>query len=380
LGHWISEETLMANSTLLEPQASSPASDNNRPDVPDAVYSRRQAAWKMCRDLMEGTPAIQAEADYLPRYALESDAGYEVRQKLVAVFPGFARTVSACAGMLLQDEPVLGDDMPEALVNLWENIDNRGTHGRVFVWNLVIEKLITGRCGILSEHPRVESPAKRSLDDDQRLGLRPYFVLVSAEDIIKARYQTVNGSQRLVLFIYRSVSEEDDGKFGSVSVTRYRVYRQVGETVTVEVWRKPRDGEGTPTQEGTTATLSGPKRIPFRPFGQLDAAPPLIHLAYLNLMHWRVQTETLNIQGTACVPTPVRIGYVAPIVDGKPTPEPLLLGTHNTIDIPGGLGNDVKFLSPDVSVLEPANNTLDSFKTDMGAAGLAFLAPDKRAA
>jgi len=81
---------------------------------------------------MQGVEAIRAGGElYLPRFPIEDDGDYAVRVQLAGFYNGYSRVVLASVGMLMQQEPVLSDDMPQPLVDMWENADGKGTHGAV---------------------------------------------------------------------------------------------------------------------------------------------------------------------------------------------------------------------------------------------------------
>lgn len=364
--------------------------DNDNPSVPHPAYSRMNGRWKKCRDLMIGTDAIHNEPSYVPQYERESQKMYDARRTIAAVYDGFKRTVLACSGMLLQKPPTLGKDMPKEMSELAENIDNAGTHLDVFTERLTTDGMTTGLGGIIVEYPRVERPEAVDADAERRLGLRPYWIMVRAEDILLPIFGRANGATRLMLLVVREVSEQLVGQFGVQSVSRYWEYRQVGATVTSRLWEEPVGG-GKPEPRGKPAVLGNITSIPFAPLltgqkiGAFETVPPLYGLAELNLEHHRMKTSRESLQELACVPTLVRVGYKPrpdPARPGELIWDPVLLGPGNVIDAPAvqGVNTPVYWLSPDVGVLEPSDRTLQDIKADMGAVGLSFVAPDKRAA
>lgn len=375
----------------------------DRPDIPHPAYKRMEARSKRCRALWGGTDEIrEGEETYLPRLEGESDESYNYRLVLCAVSNAFKRTVKACVGLLFETRPTLGDDMPSELTTFAESVDGERKHFAVFLKELSTEALIDGHAGIVTEYPRVtdivaknpnlvsqaavENPSAVSADDEARLGLRPYWIKVLAEDVIKQVYSKVNGVTRLVLLIVREVSEERVGRFGLRTVKRYRVYERGADSVTCQVW-KAVSREAPAPEDQQPIVLRNLKEIPWSPLiageviSKVETTPPLLDLADLNIEHHQVKTEIRNLSSLACVPTIKRKGATQIPDPDDPNAlifPPITLGPRNTIEVPEN--GDAEWMSPDVTVLEPHQRNLTEIKADMGAAGMAFLAPDTRAA
>lgn len=394
--------TAIAPSPTTSP--SIPATENatvgNDPSMPSAAYNRMKPRWTKCRDCLIGTEAIRAGGtDYLPQYGAESDARYEIRKVLAAFYNGFARTVLASVGILLEEEPALGEDMPGELVQLWENIDAAGTHGTVFARRLLTSGIVDSHAGIMVEFSKPDAPtvdrskasaaatpgAQLSGDDEKRLGLRPYWLLFRADDVIRALYQPVKGIRTLVLLILREVVTERVGLFGTKTVVQYRIYTNNGGTIEYQLWKSPNTSGTNPTKAEGPLPITNQTEIPWSPFiaGEEVAPgeykPPLLDLADLNIQYHGTLTNMLSLQSLAFVPTPVRIG--AQLLPDGTFPE-LVLGPGNTIEAPvtEGVPNPVYWLSPPVDVLEPGERTLQSTKADMATMGAAFLSAETRAA
>lgn len=372
--------------------------NDDRPDIPHDAYARMKPRWEKCRALMVGTEAIRdGEETYLPRLENETDASYDFRRELVALHNGYKRTVLAATGFLLETPPTLGEDMPQRLVDFAENVDRAGTHLNVFTHKLVKAGTVDGYAGIMAEHTRVPDPAKVDADEEERLGIGPYWLLYKVSDVVKPVHETVNGVKTLTLLILRETSRRRSGKFGVKTVTRYRVYTNDRGTVRAELWEAV--GNGAPAQVGNSATvIRNQKEIPWSPIalGEEIAAnewvPPLIDLADLTIEHYNCKTNIRTLETLACVPTQVRIGAKRitssddpAVVSGAAAVgdyPPIELGPRSTIEAPAmqGVAQPVYWHSPDVSVLSPAQASLDKIEQAMGAAGMAFLAPDTRAA
>jgi hypothetical protein len=373
-------------SNQTAPRDNTTLSQNDRPDIPSPAYDRMKGRWEKCRALMAGTEAIRANAErYLVQLPNESDDAFQYRARLVALFNAFKRTVKACVGLITQEEPKLGDDMPQPLVDMWENADRGGTHGAVLTKQLVTDGMIDGIAGIFTDYPRVANPANLSGDEEARAGLRPYFVRYRAQDVLKTIYQSVDGVRTLVLLVLREASEERAGKFGIQTVERYRAYTNELGVIRCEVWKKNYN-ESTPHPDGEPITLQNVTKIPWSPLVAGDVAdanetrPPLDDLADLNVEHFQIKTNIRYLEDRALVPTMVRIGATRDEDGNYP---PIAIGPQSAIEAPlveGLSSQPLYWLSPDVSVLDPSNKSLEKVEQQMGAAGLAFLAPDTRAA
>lgn len=388
---------------------SSPAVDTtldaNDPSIPSAAYLRMQPRWEKCRACFIGTEAIRAGGeDYLIRYGAESDDDYEVRLNLAAFYNAYARTVLASVGMLLEEEPTLGADMPPELVALWENIDAQGTHGWVFSRKLATAGIVDSYAGILVEHTNVNAPTLdrskasaaavpgRPVDasDERALGLRPYFLLYKADDVIKALYETRNGVRTLTLLILREITTERVGLFGTQTITQYRIYTNERGTIRSQLWKQPVGGGRASLAEGPFV-IANQTEIPWSAFvagdeiAQGEYKPPLIDLADLNIQYHNSLTNHLSLQALAYVPTQVRIG-AARISDPNDANvgeyPPITLGPRSTIEAPviDGVAQPVYWHSPPVDVLDAGERTLTSTKADMGTLGGSFMSAETRAA
>ena len=372
--------------------------DTDNPAIPHPAYARMQPRWQKCRDLMQGAEAIRAGGEtYLPKFAIETDDDYAIRVQLAGFYNGFSRVVLASVGMLMQQEPVLSDDMPQELKDMWENADGKGTHGAVLTAELIQSAIIDGHNGLLTDYENADATTldrskasaaavpgtTLSADDEARIGLRPYFILVKADDIIKQLYQPVAGVRTLVLLVLRENIDERIGQFGVIGRVRYRVYTNIAGVVEYQLWENPIGSvrpvliEGPRRMRNVSKIPWSPNR-PGRKLSDVETLPVLMDLADMNIEHHQTKTNLLHLETRACVPTLVRIG-AQPDANGN-YPE-VILGPGSTIDAPivPNVAQPIYWLSPDVTVLEPARKTLEATEAAMGAMGLAFLAPQVRA-
>ncbi|HTG26098.1 MAG TPA: DUF4055 domain-containing protein [Reyranella sp.] len=375
-----------------------PPVDTNNPAFLTPAYLRMKAKYQRCRDLMEGVDAIRAGEDiYLKQLEGESDESYAFRVMIGALHNGFARTVVATVGMILLEEIEL-EDMPQELEDLWENADAGGTHGMVLTSDLILNSVVDGHAGLFVDCPDPDDPtidrsnasaaaepgAELSSDDEEALGIRPYFILVKADEVILPLYQKINGQKTLVLFIRQETTTERVGDFGVQSVVYYRIYSLEKSTVQYQSWRLL-PGESRPTLFKAKKAMRVIKRIPWSPLrsgrkkSDQETAPPLLDLADLNIQHHQVQTNILSLESLAEIPTLVRIGAVP---DDEGDYPPITLGPRNTIEVPYPQDGQaiapqpVYWLSPPIEVLTDSMKTLEDTKKAMAEAGAAFLNPN----
>jgi hypothetical protein len=390
--------TLLVDARTITPTTD--VLDSDVPTVETPAYTRSAPRWQRCRDVYQGSEAVrEAGTLYLPQFAGESDDLYEARKTISALFNGYARTVLASVGLIAQPEPVLGKDMPNPLVDMWENADGEGMHGAVFFRHLVTAAMVDGYSGILTEYPRPDDPTidrtkasaeatialatggKLNAGDQAALNLRPYFILAKVDEVLPI-YETVNGQRTLVTLIRREYSTQRKGRFGLQTIVRHHVYELVDGKVMHERWAEPTPGS-RPVLDQKPTELKGLTAIPWSPLvagerlGEHEYKPTLLDLADMNLTHHRIATGMLSIEEQACVPTLVRVGC-SPDKDGNYPP--ILSGPGNTIEVPVTPNvtlpaQPVYYLQVSSDVIEPARKSLENCKAEMGAMGAAFLAP-----
>ncbi len=375
--------------------------DASRVDTPHRGYERMLRRSRKMRAIYQGTDAVRELMEHdktiLPQLEGESEDGYAIRKQLASVHPGFETAVDVSVGLLLAQEPTLDEDMSPELVNFWEDVTGSQVHGAVFCQELVQHAVVDGIAGIFTDYTRQDDPtldrsqasaaaadpdAELDESDTKALGLRPYWVLVKADEILKPVYKTIRGMKTLVLFIRKEVAEEQVGRFGTRMLTRYRAYSRVGKVVTCTLFEKP-EGANEPAQVGKPVTLKGQTEIPWSPLragkklSDVEVLPALQATGDLVVQYLQTETNELSLQTLACTTTLVRIGAKTG-KDGKYPP--ITIGPKGCIEAPylEGIQQPVYSLVHDVSVLAPLAATLTRIETKMGVASGSFLSPDKK--
>ena len=345
------------------PSTRSPASEEQQPGV------------VLCRDLWRGTDTVRAAAQaYLPRAPGEDMVDYRSRLARSVFHNFFRRTVEGLTGIVFARDPVLSEDVPAQIVTHWENIDYEGTHGDVFCRDTLADGLTAGHAAILVDYPKTGGNLRR--DQEQAMGVRPYWLGVRKEDIVSWRTESINGGRVLSQIVLRERQWVPKGAFGEQLQERYRVFYRSPEGV-VGFWLLEINDQRqvVMVDEGTYPTQV---EIPIAEVatsgsrGLFESDPPLWDLAFLNVAHYQQWSDYATSIHMTCVPLFVTIGMRQ---DGGG----VVLGPNSGLNIEDPQG-DAKYVSHDGASLTSCKAALDDLKSDMATLGLAMLAPQKRVA
>lgn len=284
-----------------------PLEPKNRPDYCNAAHGDVLPFIELVRDVSAGTQQMRAKGvKYLPKEKREIDGDYNFRRDASVLFGGYHKTVSALVGLVCKNEIELGSDVPSEIVAQIEDVDLKGNHLDVFVKHSFTDQFEGASIYLVDMPP----PVMGTAEDEQRAGVRPYWVHYRRDDVINYRMAKVNGETQFTLIVFREVAKEADGDYGEVNVTRLREFRRgddgvvrwkltrVNEKESDETKRYVLEAEGSITLD----------RIPVAVSGDLCAHPPLIDIANLNISHWRNNSDQENILHVTRIPILTTIG------------------------------------------------------------------------
>lgn len=256
--------------------------------------------WPMIAALLGGTQAMrEAGKLYLPKWPNEDEDSYKLRKDMATLFPAYSRTVDVLSAKPFSRPLTIGDDVPERLKSWAEDIDLQGRNLHAFTADVLEEALGFGLSGIMVEYPRVGQIVTQA--EEQAVGARPYFIHIKCTQILGWRAERVAGRWSFTQLRIMECVSEPDGDFGDKRIEQVRVLTPGAW----QVWRKSEANRGDWTlHESGTTTL---RKVPFVPvYGQregfMEARPPLLDLAYLNVEHWQSKSDQQNILHVARVP------------------------------------------------------------------------------
>ncbi|NTX07074.1 DUF4055 domain-containing protein [Myxococcus sp. CA040A] len=269
-------------------------------NTPGSAYKAMQDDWTLVLSLLGGTKAMRAAGKtYLPMHPSESSEAYQDRLKRTFLFNYFEAVLSTQAEMPFAKPVKLGDAAPEELRALADDVDSLGNDVTAWARGVFRDGLGKGLTHFLVDYPQVDSERVKTLEDERRAGVRPYFVHVPAESLIAAYAEVVDGKEVLTHVRIRESDVRQEG-FSEVAVERVRVLEPA------QWWLYEREGTGAWELVG-----EGPNALGFIPLvtwyagprtGFMQAKPPLLALAEKNLEHWQSSSDQRNILTVARFP------------------------------------------------------------------------------
>lgn len=309
------------------------------PEVEEAL-----PLWETVRDCLKGQQAIQKTGiKYLPMpnpldTSPENVARYASYQTR-GVFMNFTqRTLQGMTGAVFGKDAVA--TLPDALTPLYEDVDGGAVTMDQQAKQVLSDVISVGRCGLLTDYPRLDRPATRR---DVLAGrVRPTIQFYFAEDIINWRYEMVDSLRMLTLVVLEEKYVVEDDGFKMSTEKQYRVLRLVNGVYTVTLYRK------TPSGLTIYGGVMTPKQADGKPFdfipfefvgssnndAGIDPAP-LLDLANLNIAHYRNSCDFEEMVFLLGCPTPVFTGldkdWVDNVLQGR-----VVLGSTMGLPLPEG--------------------------------------------
>lgn len=349
--------------------------DSKSPYTMSPTVQAWQSEMLLCRTLYGGWEQVQAHrTDLLPKHPAEDAQDYLIRVSRPTFYNAFGRTVRALAGTVFKTPPTpVG--VPAEIQTLYDNdIDLQGTEGNAFLLHDFTDALITGLAGIFVDMP--ENTGGITKLEAQQLDIRPFWSLVRKDDIRSFRTDVVNGKTVLGQLVFREWVQEQVGPFGVREVERLRVLRRTADAVTFEAWERPERG-GQFQRVSEVGTFRGVTEIPFAPIYTarrdfMDATPPLLDLASLNLLHYQVNSDLHHAVHIANVP--VLFGKGIPTTDVQ-------IGPNRAIIVPEAQeGAALMWLETTGAALGSTRSILADIEEQMSNLGLGMLQRKSRAA
>ena len=260
--------------------------------APSAPYIAMLEKWEPITDLCGGTIQMRkAGRRWLPIETRESPSGYEARLKRSYLYGALTDTVQKLVAKPFARPITVAGDIPEQLEAIQGNADLEGRDLTQFSRNVFADALKYGLSHVLVDFPT--NGGALTLAEERRLGQRPYFAHIQAQDLFAWKVgQGSDGAHKVTEIRFRERAVEYGPNFEELEANFIRVIDEEG----YQRWRKEDGKDWTLIEEGTHSF----GRVPLATFYTqrvdfMEGTPPLEDLAWLNIAHWQSHSDQRNI-------------------------------------------------------------------------------------
>lgn len=331
---------------------------------PNDAYKAMEDDWAMVDALMGGTNAMRKAGEkLLPRFEMECEEDYQKRLACATLFPAYSETVGNMTGRVFY-RPINRDNVNEKLTAITEDADLQGNDLDVFAASWFEVGLSHGLCHVLVDYPKVQDLASRAdgvltQGDLKGANVRPYARLVTPQDLIGWRIESINNVNVVTQVRIAETREVADGEYGTKTFNCVRVI----EPGRYQLWQEG-EKEWELIEEGAR-TFSEIPLVTFytKRTGILTAKPPMLELAHLNVKHWQEQSD----QDASVRFARVRMVYAT----GLDPDTKLSASAESIIALPQGATMDV--VQGSAESVKVGSDSLDTLERQMREAGAKLL-------
>lgn len=301
----------------------------------DANFRSLEDKWEMVDSLYGGTDSMRAAGQkFLPKAAGERDVDYANRLANSTLFNYYKQTLENAVYHLTQDPIQFSNSTPQ-FEDLLSNVDLEGRDVDQFTSDVLGNSLHYGVSYVLVDYTATDLNSEYDPVTQLAGGDRPYWVEITAPQVMSFKSTRYNGSE--VLTYFRFLETVSDDTNDPTDLTSYESFNsdqyadQIREyfldlsvpmqpAVRWRIWRRVENKEWVVTGSGT---MEGVQRIPIVPIYSNRKSfylgePLFSNLAELNVRHWQSYSDQSNLLHYARFPILFASGIDATDQDGKP--------------------------------------------------------------
>lgn len=330
-----------------------------KPEVctPSEDYMEMCPKWDIIDTVLGGTASMRCAGErYLPKHQYEGEDAYKERLSRATLKNYTLRTLDNLTSKAFRDPPLLGEDVPEPIRKLMEDVDMEGNALHVFAraWFRLAVQRAFAFCLVDFSRTAAQPGVVRTLEDDRREGVRPFWRIIDAADMIFLRAEKVADKVRIVEARFKEEEEAPDG-WGVRCIERIRVLRPGSfELYEKRIVRKGAKPKWVIVDSGPM----GLDYVPIVPFYTAkeclaEGKPPLEDLAYLNVEHFQSSADQRAILTVARFP----ILAVSGASNADPNGNPVVIGPKKWLSVADPQGR--------IYYVEHAGNAISAGRTDL---------------
>jgi len=187
--------------------------NENNPSTLSIDYVSMQPYWEKVSSIMGGlTTMKQSGETYLPKFNNENQKDYEFRLRTSKFTNIFRDIVEMLTSKPFSKPPYIknASDLPEEFSEYEKNVDCQGNNLHVFANDVMFNGISNSIHWIFVDHDRTDG-ALKTIADEKRAGVRPYFISIQAQNMICVETAKINGQEEFVHIRFRSDRVQKNG-------------------------------------------------------------------------------------------------------------------------------------------------------------------------
>jgi len=349
------------------PYKQAAGADNDAVAQPTERFARLAEPLKLIQEVLGGTQAMRdAGTRRLPRHPYEEPDAYENRKAATVLLEATSDALKTLVGKAFTKPPQPDDDVPQGVLDFLEDVDAAGTAWQRFAREWFRAGVRDHLAYCLVDHtapaPRVDG-APRTLADDAAEGVRPFWRVVYACDMLELRRERVGGRSVVTMARFRDDELRPVYPFGEALVERVKV-------VTPgmwELWEKEETKAPGGKDKWVLAELGSYDAPEVRVVEfQVGDKPELEGLAHLNVTHWQSSSDQRNILTVSRFPMLAASGIKADDSNA------LVVGPRKFLTTPDPQAK-VYYVEPTGAAIESGEKDIEHLEEQMASYGGQFL-------
>jgi hypothetical protein len=288
--------------------------------------------WDQTDCIVEGAKAIKLAGEkYLPKFDDEEAGEWQNRLKLTKFTNVYRDIVEGLASKPFEEETKLvGDSIPDEIKEFIENVDGSGNNLTVFSSLTFFNGINSAIDWIFVDYPKVNPEEVKTVADEKRAGIKPFWSHVLGRNVLEARVTMVNSKEQLSYIRILEPGEPD----------HVRIITRIADQVNWQLFKKT-DKYDPETKTRFVLEDEGVISIgviPLVPFmvGRRDGRtfkmfPAMRDAADLQIELYQQESGLKFIKTMAAYPMLAGEGVSPELIPGTKTPKKLKVGPARTL-------------------------------------------------
>ncbi len=305
---------------------------------------------------------------YLPRHAAESFENWQSRINQSCYDDLFGKALRQFVDLIFKNGVNLLSSVDSEFLRHYENLDNYGTHGDVFLRQLALVSMRLGHCFIFIDFPVINV---KNYQEYSELSPRPYWSLISPQNLINWECEFIDNKLVFTLAVIKEEIYTRVGEFGYQKINQYRVYRPGVYSIYRETDKAENKTDNKFVLHSFGDFISEYAYVPIIPvfggsrLGDCVSVPPLRGLADKNRVLYQLTSDHNRKVSLCCQPVPV-------LKDAMRGDEPLEIGPNSFINLRDPNGS-FQWVEPLAVSLQQSRKDLDDLKASIAVDAAIFL-------